>query len=143
MGSKQIHDAYGKKVLRRAFKNDFNDSPHPVSFGDNAGTLKIDGTIGDDIAVEIESRASKQVRGAIIDIVCHPFPKKLIVLIKKHGNDFTENQCRELLKKFAPDLPSAVVTLVGNGNDDHTQQDAEIARKAVVELRNSHADYGA
>ena len=38
MGSKQIHDAYGKKVLRRAFKNDFNDSPHPVSFGDNAGT---------------------------------------------------------------------------------------------------------
>ena len=69
MGSKQIHDAYGKSVLREAFGTAFDDSPKPVSFGNNAGTLKIDGTIGPDIAVEVESRASKDASVINMDIL--------------------------------------------------------------------------
>ena len=135
MGAKQIHDAYGKAVLATAFGQDFNPSPPPVPFGPNAGTLKIDGTIGRDIAVEIESRASKQVRGAIIDIICHPFPRKLLVLIRKYGNDFTENQCREILKRFAPAANSIVLTLAGSGTDIKMDEDVETVKAAVYLLR--------
>lgn len=137
MGAKQIHDAYGKKVLRKAFSHEFNSSPAPISFGINAGTLKIDGTIGEDIAVEIESRASKQVRGAIVDIICHPYPRKLLVLIRKYGNKYTENQCRTLLKKFAPTAISRVVSVKGSGNDESIADDVAIVQAAVGELRAS------
>ncbi|MCE9614876.1 MAG: hypothetical protein K8T26_11405 [Lentisphaerae bacterium] len=135
MGAKQIHDQYGKAVLRKAFGNAFNDSPDPVPFGENAGSVKIDGTIGDDVAVEVESRASKQVRGAIVDIIWHPFPKKLVVLIKKYGNNYTAEQCRVLLRKFAPTTCAKVVSLNGNGSNQLFDEDVAVVKDAVTELR--------
>ncbi len=135
MGAKQIHDIYGKKVLREAFKEDFNDHPDSISFGSQAGSFKIDGTIEGNIAVEIESRVNKQVRGAIVDIICHPFPKKLIIIIAKHSNQNIENQCKEILKRIAPNVCSKVVTLKGDGNNENIKEDSVIIKSTVDELK--------
>ena len=141
MGAPPIHDKYGKKVMQRAFGKTFNPNPGPISFGIDAGTFKIDGIIGEDIAVEIESLASKQARGAIVDIICHPFPKKLVVLIEKYGNKYTENQCRVLLDKFAPDVVKQVITLHGSGTNEKISDDVQAVKDAVEKLRQSALDH--
>jgi len=135
MGSKHTHDQYGKQVMAAAFGQNYDSNPQSVSFGLQAGNFKIDGTIGDDIAVEIESRTSKQVRGAVLDIISHPHPKKLILLISKYNNGYTEKQCQELLKRFAPQNPSVVITLKGNGGNPATNDDVKLVQLAVKQLR--------
>jgi len=138
----QSHDKYGKKVLNTAFPSEYNEHPERIPFDPerkDAGTVTIDGIIGDDIAVEIESRASKQVRGALVDLLFHPRKKKLLVLIAMYNNAYTETQCRVLLKWLNkdPDCKFAVVKIKGTGNDNrrHLKSDAQIVRDAVAELR--------
>ncbi len=46
-----------------------------VSFGGN-GQAHVDGIVGSEIVVEIESRVAKQVRGAVLDLILHIYPKK-------------------------------------------------------------------
>jgi hypothetical protein len=72
------HDSYGKLILQRAAGHDCcTDGMSTVtSYGDSCA--RIDGTVGDSIAVEIESRTGKQVRGAILDLVLHAYPKKAV-----------------------------------------------------------------
>lgn len=75
------HDEYGKRVMRQAVGSDFVDCGAAVYIDYGVGgPARIDGAIGDEVAVEIESRVSKQVRGAVLDLVCHRCPKKLLVL---------------------------------------------------------------
>jgi hypothetical protein len=81
------HDDYGKRVLHAATKG------HAVLCGASVeihyGTgqpARIDATVGD-IAVEVESRVSKQVRGAVLDLICHQYPKKLLLLLPVHMNN--------------------------------------------------------
>ena len=66
--------------------------------GINYGTAQpasVDATVGGDIAVEVESRVSKQVRGAVLDLMCHPYPKKLLILLPVHMSnpETTAQQC--------------------------------------------------
>jgi hypothetical protein len=117
MGAPQIHDKYGKKVFRKAFGSDFNSSPAPYSFGKDAGTVRIDGTVRNQIAVEIESRASKQVRGALVDIAFHRLPLKLVL----------ERICK-------PSDKFEVVKLNGNGRKPDLERDATIVSQAVKRL---------
>jgi hypothetical protein len=68
------HDEYGKRVLCTAAPQALIYGPTvAVDYGAGQGA-RIDGTVGD-IAVGIESRVAKQVRGAVLDLICHPFPK--------------------------------------------------------------------
>jgi hypothetical protein len=48
------------------------------------GVAVIDGTVEGTVAVEFESRESKTVRGAILDLLLHPFPQELPVLLPAH-----------------------------------------------------------
>jgi len=50
--------------------------------------------------VEIESREPKQVRGAILDLLLHPFPRKLLVLLPVHTRDSTPAQAHAILGRF-------------------------------------------
>lgn len=75
------HDEYGKRVLREATQGLAINYGGSVEVDYGAGLpARIDATIGD-IAVEIESRVSKQVRGAVLDLMCHSLPRKLLVLL--------------------------------------------------------------
>jgi hypothetical protein len=104
----QLHDQYGKAVLKSAFPQGFDPRPSRVYFDRelrNAGTSTIDGVIGSDVAVEVESRTSKQVSGALVDLAFHPYAKKLMVVIQKYGNSHTAAQCRAILKRLCPGMP--------------------------------------
>jgi hypothetical protein len=63
------HDDYGKRVLRTAAGEAFTDWGVTVEIDYHAGRpARIDGTVGTQVAVEVESRTAKQVRGAVLDL---------------------------------------------------------------------------
>jgi hypothetical protein len=135
MGAPQIHDKYGKEVFQKAFGSDFDSSPAPYSFGTDAGTARIDGTVHNQIAVEIESRASKQVRGALVDIALHRLPLKLVVIIPAYGNRLTQKQCQVILERICKLSDHfEVIALNGNGKKPDLKQDAAIVSQAVKRL---------
>ncbi|HEV2334560.1 MAG TPA: hypothetical protein VGS13_03605 [Stellaceae bacterium] len=130
------HDEYGKRVLRAATNRVALDGP-TVEINYGAGQpARIDATVGD-IAVEIESRVSKQVRGAVLDLICHPHPKKLLVLLPVHMSNplVTAEQCRNILKRFCPDDSYRVVILKGSGDNPQLALDTPIVTAALAELR--------
>ena len=136
-----VYDTYGKEILGLAIGN-FNDSPEFIFFGGEArqaGKFKIDGTIGNTIAVEVESRANKQVRGAIIDLLEHNNSKKLLILIPAYNNQFIENQCNYLFERYAPKGSFKVITLKGikKGRRLKKFRDSDIylVRSAIEYLR--------
>src|SRR5262249_55649382 len=71
----QRHDAYGKAVLKAAAGSACRDWGSTTYVDYNGSRAMIDGTVGSNIAVEIESRTGKQVRGAVLDLILHPYPK--------------------------------------------------------------------
>jgi hypothetical protein len=129
------HDEYGKRVLRTA-------APQAVIYGPTVAVdygagqhARIDGTVGD-IAVEIESRVPKQVRGAVLDLICHPFPKKLLVLLPVHMTNakITAEQCRNALARFCPAGSFQVVVLKGSGSHPRLAEDTAIIGSVLIEL---------
>src|SRR5687767_13129935 len=112
------HDAYGKAVLRSAAGSAFRDwgAAVSVSYGPKGGAT-IDGVVGNSIAVEIESRVSKQVRGAVLDLICHAHPKKLLLLLPVHMTNqaLCAEQCSAILERFVQSSNFRVVSLKGSG----------------------------
>lgn len=106
-------------------------------FGPGCGSSNIDGVVREEIAVEIESRTDKQVRGAVLDLVLHPFPKKLLVIVPAYTAKVTRAQCEELLGRFLAREDYRVVELQGTGasEDPPREADAALVRAAVAELR--------
>ncbi|MCW3098431.1 MAG: hypothetical protein JWL77_4049 [Chthonomonadaceae bacterium] len=131
------HDFYGKAVMRQAVGSAFRDTGAEVrtTYGEKGGA-RIDGVIGDTIAVEIESRVSKQVRGAVLDLICHAYPKKLLVLLPVHQDNtkLCANQCLHILEKFVKPEECRVVILTGSGRDDRLEADVACIRAVLQEL---------
>ena len=71
--------------MRQIFGADYSDTSGVwIDYGNGAARRKIDGTITGQIAVEIETRTDKQIRGAVLDLICHPFPQKLLIIVPIH-----------------------------------------------------------
>ena len=133
------HDKYGKDLLTRSFGSGFDSRPDRQYLhheGHDAGSINIDGVLFGAIAVEVESRVNKQVRGAILDLILHPMKLKLLVLIQAHGNDYTENQARHILSQFCDAASWRVVCIRGSGErpEEHLATDVEILKAIVCEL---------
>lgn len=131
------HDDYGKKVLRVASGKAYTDWGSSVEI--NYGTsrpARIDGTVDDKIAVEVESRVSKQIRGALLDLICHRYPKKLLVILPVHMNDpdVTKVQCENILSRFLKTSDFRVVLLRGSGDSPSVEYDTELVRTALRDL---------
>jgi hypothetical protein len=130
------HDTYGKGVLRQAAGAAFQGSGPAVRFrfGVCRGWADIDGVVGDRIAVEIESRNSKQVRGAVLDLIWHPYPKKLLVLLPAGSmSDPCAEQCRYIFSRYLKVEDYRVILLSGTGIAAH-EGDAGKVRVALREL---------
>jgi hypothetical protein len=132
------HDAYGKAVMRRAAGSAFSDhgSAVQVAYGTTRGGGTIDGVVGCSIAVEIESRVPKQIRGAVLDLICHNYPKKLLVLVPVHMSNPTlcADQCRHILGRFLEPEAYRVVVLAGSAFRPQLEDDAHRVRAALREL---------
>jgi hypothetical protein len=130
------HDEYGKRVLREATKGIavYYGTPVEISYG-SGQPARIDATVGD-IAIEIESRVSKQVRGAVLDLICHAHPKKLLVILPVHMSnpEVTADQCRNIMKRFCPENSFRVVVLKGTGESNRLAEDSAILAAALVDL---------
>jgi hypothetical protein len=131
------HDEYGKKVLLLATKGaaELNGPSVEVDLG--AGfPARIDGTVGGNIAVEVESRTPKQVRGAILDLMCHPYPKKLLLILPVHmaKPDVTPKQSDKILARFLSIESYHVLLLTGSGDDPRENQDARLVSAALAKL---------
>lgn len=134
------HDQYGKTVLQNAFGKDFDKCPAEERLtycGEKAGSINIDGILYDEIAVEVESRVSKQVRGAVMDLILHPLEKKLLILIKAHINGYTAAQARHIFDQFLPGGMWEVVTIKGCGNrpTEDLEKDMQTVSEAVDKLK--------
>lgn len=133
MGS---HDDYGKQVLQMATDGTVKITGASIEIRYGAGLpARIDGTIGD-IAVEIESRTSKQVRGAILDLVNHPYPKKLLMLLPVHmqNPEITARQAENIFSGFLSRSSYLVIILRGSGDEPKLEDDVAIVRNALRRL---------
>lgn len=132
-----LHDQYGKKVLMAVVGPAFQTggASARVNYGDgNVGRL--DGVINMNIAVEIESREPKQVRGAALDLAWHSARKKLMVLLPVHmeAPRQTARSCRRILRRVAPRAKSQVVVLKGSGGRPALAADVRTIRAALRKL---------
>ena len=131
------HDVYGKEILRKATRGaaELHGTSVEIDYG-TAHPARIDATVRKHIAIEIESRASKQVRGAVLDLLCHPYPKKLLILLPVHMSDPTacEEQCRKILTKFLVEKDFRIIVLKGDGHNHHPKKDVKIVAEALREL---------
>ena len=130
----QVHDEYGKEILRKATKGgaELYGPSVEVDYGTNR-PAQIDGAYKD-IAIEVDSRTNKQVRGAVLDLICHPFPKKLLILIPLYGSQSVPEQCRNILARFVPEQDYQVVVLEGDGHSPRPRKDARIVADALSKL---------
>lgn len=134
MGS---HEKYGRRVLKAAAGAAFSEWGVSVQVDYGAGQpARIDGTVGGSIAVEVESRTSKQVRGAVLDLIFHGYQKKLLVLLPVHMSDaqVAAQQCRNALGRFVQPDNFRVVVLTGHADLPLVERDAEVLRTALAEL---------
>jgi hypothetical protein len=131
------HDRYGKTVMRRAAGSRFQSSGPELIVDLGAGApARIDGTVASEVAVEIESRVSKQIRGAILDLILHKLHKKLLVLMPVHMSnpEKAAAQCRSILGRFMEADKFRVVLLTGSGHNHREEADAALVREALSQL---------
>ncbi len=127
------HDEYGKLVLKRAVGDGCAiDGACITSYGDSCA--HIDGTVGSSIAVEIESRTGKQVRGAILDLILHPYPEKLLILVPMYIGKHQVRECEFILKRFVDSNHFRVVLLNGTGDNHDAESDVAKVRDALQAL---------
>jgi hypothetical protein len=136
--NQQKHDGYGKSVLRAAVGTRF--SAYGTTIAYEVSHARIDGTVDSMIAVEIESRTNKQVRGAILDLLMHPYPKKLLVLIPRWIGVNMVSESKHILSRSLCPQDFQVVLLAGTGDAPRLETDAQIVRSALLKL---NADPGA
>lgn len=132
-----VHDDYGKAVLRLADDTvDLHGPAVAIELGDG-GIARIDGALRREVAIEVESRTAKQVRGAILDLLLHAAPKKLLILVPKHMQNpaACREHCSNILRRFVLDHDYRVVLLEGTGEAQRLEPDAVIVRQALAELQ--------
>ncbi len=129
-------DAYGKDLLRFVAGDAVETTGPNVRIDYGAGRAQIDAAIGGRIAVEVESRVPKQVRGALMDLLWHPYPKKLLLLIPSHIGDprTAVKQCESILGDDLRSNHFQVVALSGTGRSPKKEVDARRVKKAIRRL---------
>lgn len=129
-------DAYGKYLLRAAAGVAVETTGPSVWVDYGSGRAQIDAVIGGRIAVEVESRVLKQVRGALMDLLWHPFPKKLLLLIPSYIGDpgTAMKQCQIILGDDLRSSHFQVVVLSGTGRSPKIEADARRVKKAIRKL---------
>lgn len=130
-----VHDKYGKEILKMATGGAVELDGPAVEIDYGTGSpARIDGALRECISIEIDARTGKQVRGAILDLVCHPYPKKLLVCMDRNMTRDVPEQCRNILAKFLSVGDFQVVVLKGDGNNRRLEEDIRIVADALQRL---------
>lgn len=102
-----------------------------VNFG-GGPPVRIMASVGP-IAVESGAGTLRSVRGAVIDLICHPNPKKLLLLLSDQVYDSVAaaEQCRQILRRFCDAEAFRVVSLKGHGRNPRLPEDAALVAQAL------------
>lgn len=100
------------------------------------GRVRVFGTIGSCVAVGVESRGSKQVRGAVVDLICHPYRKKLLILVSRYLRNPTTlaRQCESIMTRFLDQRDFKVVLLHGKAGNPEVADDMQQVMNALKQL---------
>lgn len=143
-----IHDSYGKVVLdlatNKRFQHWFTEKEQAFEYPSGGIIAKLDGVIGDDCVVEVEGLNEKQIRGGILDLVFHPRPKKLLVIVPANLGKKSADNVRHayqslldyLMSAYHPSAIGRVVILKGTGHEpeDYLHEDSSAIRQALKAL---------
>lgn len=130
------YEEYALDILEEALGDRFvRSDSRLVPFGENAGFGEIDGVIDGRIGVEIGVGSPKQVRGGLLDLLWHPSPVKLVVLVDARHRGTTRSLRQVASILAGASTPGAVVRLSGTDNATPTQRqhDASLLRRVVEE----------
>ena len=100
------------------------------------GTGAVDGTIDTQIAVEIGVGGPKQIRVGLLDLLWHPYPVKLLLLVDTpgHSTQRSVGQTSTILAETSN--PGIVIRLSGNSLAD--QDRVESDQRNVFEVVGSY-----
>lgn len=89
------------------------DDSRIFSFGPDAGTGEVSGTLDGDIAVQIAAGSYRQIRGGLLDLIWHPYEVKLLVLVDtpKHAAGKSVRQGASIMNRAG--VQGGVVRLAG------------------------------
>ena len=81
------YEAKAIEILDAAFGKRFSRKRDVLySFGPEAGTGEVDGTLDGRIAVEIGVGSPKQIRASVLDLIFHPYQGKLLIVVDSSGH---------------------------------------------------------
>jgi len=142
-----IHDKYGKEILTyvtEQYGHWFTKSERTVKYPPGGMTAELDFVIGEDCVVEIEGLNEKQIRAGILDLVFHPYPKKLLVIIpanlskskNKRQEDIQltcQNLLGDLISAHYPNAFGRVVMLrgIGMNRDEFFDEDCKLVQQSL------------
>ena len=102
------HDRYGKNALdlatNREFQHWFVEKERAFEYPSGGIIAKLDGVIGEDCVVEVEGLNEKQIRGGILDLVFHPRPKKLLVIVPANLSKIPPEDTQQAYQRLLDDL---------------------------------------
>lgn len=132
-----VHDLYGKSLLASLFGDRFVYRGESLKIDYGGFTARIDGSIDNEVAVEIESRTDKQIRAALLDLMYHPYPKKFLIVIPAHMNNprNTTMACAKILNTLTKYPQQArVVLLQGTGHHRSDDADTGLIERALGDM---------
>ena len=114
------YEAYAFEVLSATFGADWSRGDERLfSYGFDAGQGSVDGVLANRVAIEIGVGSPKQIRAGLLDLVLHPAPAKLLILVDtpSHVTDRAALQAQAILDRMG--AMGRAVRLAGNpGNAD-------------------------
>jgi hypothetical protein len=113
------YEDYAIDVLRATFGERWDPKNDVVfSYGPDAGTGEVDGSIDGVIAVEIAVGSPKQVRASLLDLMFHPLPGKLLVLTDTPGHSTERSVMQAATILGRAGCSGVVYRLPGQGDHD-------------------------
>lgn len=129
------------EVLELAFGDLWvRDDTRIFSFGPGAGTGEVDGTLDGNIVVQVAAGSQKQIRGDLLDLMWHPLPLKLLVLVdsQKHSAATSVRQAGVVMASSG--LQGAVVRLAVTPSEPLVDVDLLAVKEFVEEWTGGHGD---
>ncbi len=127
---------YAFEVLSEAFGDRWSrDDTRLFAYGFDAGQGSVDGMVDGRMAVEIGVGSPKQARSGLLDLVLHPAPLKLLVLVDTphHPTDRSQRQAQAIMDHL--DVEGQAVRLSGNPAAPQLEVDAKLLCAAYDSFR--------
>jgi hypothetical protein len=129
---------YGQQVLQAATEGRAALYGPSVEIDYGAGLpAHVFATVGN-IVIDIESKVEKQLRGAVLDLLFHSYPKKLLILVTDQTTirEVAAEQCRHIMRRFIPESSFRVLVLKGSSSSARLSDDAADLAAVLADLGN-------